>query len=82
MRAIDAGILVCTECHELNKQQAETDTTTKAAAGADAAEATLATLTGETSENKQADIVEENPIRKPAKASSRHKKPKRPSDQS
>jgi len=25
MRAIDAGILVCTECHELNKQQADAD---------------------------------------------------------
>lgn len=25
MRAIDAGILVCTECHELNKQEADTD---------------------------------------------------------
>lgn len=25
MRAIDAGILICTECHELNKQQADTD---------------------------------------------------------
>ena len=25
MRAIDAGILVCTECHELNKQEAEVD---------------------------------------------------------
>ncbi|NCG61458.1 paraquat-inducible membrane protein A, partial [Acinetobacter baumannii] len=22
MRAIDAGILICTECHELNKQEA------------------------------------------------------------
>ena len=25
MRAIDAGILVCAECHELNKQDADTD---------------------------------------------------------
>ncbi|MEB0047628.1 MULTISPECIES: paraquat-inducible protein A [unclassified Pseudomonas] len=25
MRAIDAGILTCTECHELNKQQADSD---------------------------------------------------------
>ncbi|OPA94085.1 paraquat-inducible membrane protein A [Pseudomonas fluorescens] len=25
MRAIDAGILVCTECHELNKQEPDTD---------------------------------------------------------
>ena len=25
MRAIDAGILVCTECHELNKQEADVD---------------------------------------------------------
>ena len=25
MRAIDAGILICTECHELNKQDADTD---------------------------------------------------------
>lgn len=25
MRAIDAGILVCTECHELNKQEADID---------------------------------------------------------
>ena len=25
MRAIDAGILICTECHELNKQEADTD---------------------------------------------------------
>lgn len=25
MRAIDAGILVCTECHELNKQEADAD---------------------------------------------------------
>lgn len=25
MRAIDAGILICTECHELNKQEAGTD---------------------------------------------------------
>ena len=24
MRAIDAGILICTECHELNKQEADT----------------------------------------------------------
>ncbi|WP_339419697.1 MULTISPECIES: paraquat-inducible protein A [unclassified Pseudomonas] len=25
MRAIDAGILICTECHELNKQNADSD---------------------------------------------------------
>ena len=25
MRAIDAGILICTECHELNKQDSDTD---------------------------------------------------------
>ena len=25
MRAIDAGILICTECHELNKQEADID---------------------------------------------------------
>lgn len=25
MRAIDAGILICTECHELNKRQADTE---------------------------------------------------------
>ena len=25
MRAIDAGILICTECHELNKQDADSD---------------------------------------------------------
>ncbi|BCX70511.1 MULTISPECIES: paraquat-inducible protein A [Pseudomonas] len=25
MRAIDAGILICTECHELNRQEADTD---------------------------------------------------------
>ena len=25
MRAIDAGILICTECHELNKQEADSD---------------------------------------------------------
>jgi paraquat-inducible protein A len=25
MRAIDAGILICTECHELNKQRADAD---------------------------------------------------------
>lgn len=25
MRAIDAGILVCGECHELNRQEAVTD---------------------------------------------------------
>ena len=25
MRAIDAGILICTECHELNKQEPHTD---------------------------------------------------------
>ncbi len=25
MRAIDAGILICAECHELNKQEADTD---------------------------------------------------------
>ena len=25
MRAIDAGILICKECHELNRQEADTD---------------------------------------------------------
>jgi len=25
MRAIDAGILICTECHELNKQEPDAD---------------------------------------------------------
>jgi paraquat-inducible protein A len=34
MRAIDAGILVCTECHELNKQEAGTDEQTCTRCGA------------------------------------------------
>ncbi|MGF6557418.1 hypothetical protein ABIA48_003798 [Pseudomonas sp. S30_BP2TU TE3576] len=25
MRAIDAGILICKECHELNRQEADTE---------------------------------------------------------
>jgi uncharacterized paraquat-inducible protein A len=34
MRAIDAGILICTECHELNKQDADTDEQTCTRCGA------------------------------------------------
>ncbi|MGG2023366.1 paraquat-inducible protein A [Pseudomonas sp. S8] len=34
MRAIDAGILVCTECHELNRQDAVTDEQTCTRCGA------------------------------------------------
>lgn len=34
MRAIDAGILVCTECHELNKQEPDTDGQTCTRCGA------------------------------------------------
>ncbi|MFK7604968.1 MULTISPECIES: paraquat-inducible protein A [unclassified Pseudomonas] len=34
MRAIDAGILTCTECHELNKQDPETDEQTCTRCGA------------------------------------------------
>lgn len=34
MRAIDAGILICTECHELNKQEADTDEQTCTRCGA------------------------------------------------
>lgn len=34
MRAIDAGILTCTECHELNKQDLETDEQTCTCCGA------------------------------------------------
>ena len=34
MRAIDAGILVCTECHELNRQDAEADQQTCTRCGA------------------------------------------------
>ena len=34
MRAIDAGILVCTECHELNKQEADVDEQSCARCGA------------------------------------------------
>ena len=34
MRAIDAGILICTECHELNKQDLETDEQTCTRCGA------------------------------------------------
>ena len=34
MRAIDAGILVCTECHELNKQEADLDQQTCTRCGA------------------------------------------------
>ncbi|WP_085674094.1 MULTISPECIES: paraquat-inducible protein A [unclassified Pseudomonas] len=34
MRAIDAGILVCNECHELNRQEAERDSQTCTRCGA------------------------------------------------
>ncbi|MCU1751382.1 paraquat-inducible protein A [Pseudomonas sp. 6D_7.1_Bac1] len=34
MRAIDAGILICTECHELNKQESDTDEQTCTRCGA------------------------------------------------
>ncbi|HWT69200.1 MAG TPA: paraquat-inducible protein A [Pseudomonas sp.] len=34
MRAIDAGILICNECHELNKQEADTDEQTCTRCGA------------------------------------------------
>ena len=34
MRAIDAGILICTECHELNKQEPDTDEQTCTRCGA------------------------------------------------
>ncbi|MCK1792926.1 paraquat-inducible protein A [Pseudomonas violetae] len=34
MRAIDAGILICTECHELNRQDADTDEQVCARCGA------------------------------------------------
>ena len=34
MRAIDAGILICTECHELNKQVADSDEQTCTRCGA------------------------------------------------
>ncbi|MGU9849176.1 paraquat-inducible protein A [Pseudomonas koreensis] len=34
MRAIDAGILICTECHELNRQDADTDEQTCTRCGA------------------------------------------------
>jgi paraquat-inducible protein A len=34
MRAIDAGILICTECHELNKQDADNDVQTCIRCGA------------------------------------------------
>lgn len=34
MRAIDAGILICTECHELNRQDPETDEQTCTRCGA------------------------------------------------
>lgn len=34
MRAIDAGILICTECHELNRQEADVDTQTCTRCGA------------------------------------------------
>lgn len=34
MRAIDAGILICTECHELNRQDAEVDNQTCTRCGA------------------------------------------------
>lgn len=34
MRAIDAGILICTECHELNKQDADSDVQTCTRCGA------------------------------------------------
>src|SRR5690349_13770812 len=34
MRAIDAGILICTECHELNRQEADAGKQTCARCGA------------------------------------------------
>ena len=34
MRAIDAGILICTECHELNRQDPDTDEQTCTRCGA------------------------------------------------
>jgi paraquat-inducible protein A len=34
MRAIDAGILICTECHELNRQEADVDKQTCTRCGA------------------------------------------------
>ena len=34
MRAIDAGILICGECHELNRQDPETDEQTCTRCGA------------------------------------------------
>jgi paraquat-inducible protein A len=34
MRAIDAGILICTECHELNRQEPDTDEQTCTRCGA------------------------------------------------
>ena len=34
MRAIDAGILICTECHELNRQDTDTDVQTCTRCGA------------------------------------------------
>ena len=34
MRAIDAGILICTECHELNRQEADTTSQTCTRCGA------------------------------------------------
>mgnify|MGYP006200616753 CR=1 FL=1 len=34
MRAIDAGILICTECHELNRQEADSDGQTCTRCGA------------------------------------------------
>lgn len=61
----------------LAKQQGETDAAVKATPGAEAAEAALATLTNESKEAESAE-KSPDPIRKPAKAASRHKKPKRP----
>ena len=34
MRAIDAGILICTECHELNRQDKDVDEQTCTRCGA------------------------------------------------
>jgi hypothetical protein len=63
----------------LAKQQGETDAAVKATPGAEAAEAALATLTNEHRESaSEPEQKSPDPIRKPAKAASRHKKPKRP----
>ncbi|UOG75257.1 hypothetical protein MTX78_01355 [Hymenobacter tibetensis] len=60
----------------LAKQQGETDAAVKTTPGAEAAEAALATLTNEHRESEP-EQKGPDPIRKPAKAASRHKKPKR-----